>query len=1629
MSYTEKDEIVFVDTEVDPHSKKVEDIGAIRTAVPVSSVIGRQFHSENTGKFEAFIENAFFLCGHNIVKFDLKYIFSSVEKAGIRSVIDTLYLSPLLFPQHPYHKLVKDDKLRSDELNNPLNDARKTMELFMDEVSTFENLNINLKKIYYTLLGMVPNFRGFFTYLKFRERTNNLEALVHAYFKGKICTNVAISELAQRYPVELVYCLSVISIGDKNSIIPYWVQKTYPKVQDVYRLLCGIPCHEGCVYCMKFYNIQEQLKKKFGYDDFRKYNGQPLQEKAVDAAIHGKSLLAVFPTGGGKSITFQLPALIEAETTHGLTVVISPLQSLMKDQVDNLSQKGITDAVTINGLLNTLDRAEALNRVESGIASILYISPELLRSKTIERLLMGRHIARFVIDEAHCFSSWGQDFRVDYLYIGDFIAKLQASKCITIPVSCFTATAKQKVISDIREYFKKKLNLELELFTTSAARMNLRYEVLYRENNEKKYDTLRGLIEQKSCPTIVYVSRTKRAEEIAQKLYRDGFNAKPFHGKMNSEEKITSQEEFIRGEVQIIVATSAFGMGVDKKDVKLVVHYDISTSLENYMQEAGRAGRDENIQAECYVLFNENDLDKHFIFLNQNKLSISEIQQVWKGIKDLTKNRDRICCSALEIARQAGWDESVDNIETKVRTAISALEVAGYLKRGQNCPRVYADSIQVRNMQEAADCINHSNKFDATQKENAKRIIEKLISTRSRAAADTTEAECRVDYIADHLGITKQNVIEAVNIMREVGILANEREMSVYVDIGMLRSRRKNTALSSFSALERFLLEKLQNGGVWINYKLVNEEATNNNIKSSTVSNLRRLLYFWVIKGYIKKPEGEISNTVQVIPEEDVDKLKKRYQKRMAISHFIEQFFLERAKEKLNQQNISDKEKNNIIVNFSIQELQRSYDNEPKLIQEEKVSLHEVEESLLYLSKINAFRLEGGFLVLYNAMDITRLERDNKKRYKLEDYKQLSDFYISKTQQIHIVGEYANMMVSDYQAALTFVNDYFQMEYKLFLTKYFKGARLSEIDRNITPMKYQQLFNNLSQQQTDIINDDTSKVIVVAAGPGSGKTRILVHKLASLMLLEDVKHEQLLMLTFSRAAAMEFKKRLVELIGNAAYFIEIKTFHSYCFDLLGKIGDIKKSETVVHDATQMILNGDVELDRITKNVLVLDEAQDMNQDEFGLVRALMEHNEEMRVIAVGDDDQNIYEFRGSSSQYMQSFMYNPDAHKYELIENFRSSYRVVAVANEFAKKIHNRIKNSPICPIKQETGEVFITKVQSHLEMSVANGVEMTWKKGSGNVGAVLTSTNIQAYIVSELLNKRGFKVKLIQSNDGFALYNLFEMRYFLGQIKSDAPIVEEHVWTSAIEKLKNKYSRSVNLKPCIRLLEEFAKVNPRKYYTDFEEFLREVHFEDFSNGSEDTIYVSTIHKAKGKEFDWVYMLLSDDGEFNDELARRIYVGMTRAKSNLYIYHNTNYFYGFENVFQAMGVQFCNDKTYYQEPHEIVLALTHRDVWLSYPAEDIHEEILDTLQGGDELYIAEGDTFDRGRIRFSVNYDGKLRRVACTSKKFYEKINKYKLKGYIPYQAKVLFVVKWMDKENECERSIVLPLLKLKKMI
>ena len=1272
--------ITFIDTEIEPNSGRVLDIGGIKSD-------GSSFHSCFVSEFIKFLHGSQYVCGHNIFSHDLKYIQDSIDAADLTRVnfIDTLFVSPLLFPTKPYHALLKDDKLQTEEINNPLNDSIKTRDLFFAEVTAFQQLDDTLKKIFYSLLRDQKEFSAFFHFLEYQDNNLNIENVIRDKFLYQICGHADIANLISESPIELAYSLSLINTQDRYSITPSWVLKNYPKVQRIMFLLRGNPCLHGCVYCNEALDVKKGLKQFFGYDSYRTFDGEPLQEEAANAAITNKSLLAVFPTGGGKSIAFQVPALMSGNTSRGLTVVISPLQSLMKDQVDNLEKAGITDAVTVNGLQNPIERANALERVEDGYASLLYIAPESLRSRTIEHLLLGRNVVRFVVDEAHCFSSWGQDFRVDYLYIGDFIKSIQEQKNIEggIPISCFTATAKPKVIEDIRGYFKDKLSLEMEVYVSNAPRTNLHHQVIETEKEEEKYNTLRELIEKKKCPTIIYVSRTHTAEKLADQLTVDGYPARPYHGQMDKNEKSTNQDAFIKGDIQIMVATTAFGMGVDKKDVGMVIHYEISSSLENYVQESGRAGRDETISADCYILFNDEDLNKHFMLLNRDKMNIKEIQQIWKAVKVITRLRSEVSQSALEIARKAGWDDSLMDIETKVKTAIAALEDAGYLKRGQNVPRIYATGILVKNAQEAIEKINASDKFDATQKQNAVRIMRSLISSRSIKKAGNEAAETRVDYISDRLAIEKYDVVEIINLLRAEKILADTKDLSVSID----KSENQNCALKiveTYSKLEKYLLKVLGDEEKVFNIKELNEQGEAQGCKNVTPDKILTILNFWAISKWIKKQTRDYAkNHIAIHVLQRKDSLEERTTLRYELAKFIVGYLYD----KNSQNNMLDSgNKEAVIVDFSVTEIKEEFERRPILFKS-KITLNQVEDALFYLSKIGALSIEGGFLVIYNGLSIERLEFNNKKSYKTEDYQKLDQYYKNRIEQIHIVGEYARMMINNYESALQFADDYFRLNYSSFLNKYFKSARQDEIGRNITPAKFNQLFGTLSTTQLNIIKDN-SKYVVVAAGPGSGKTRILVHKLASLLLMEDVKKEQLLMLTFSRAAATEFKKRLLDLIGSPANFIEIKTFHSYCFDLLGKVGTIEKSAEILSETVNRIKSGEVEPKRITKTVLVIDEAQDMSSNEFALIQTLVEQNEEMRLIAVGDDDQNIFEFRNSNSVYMEKLILEYKATRYELVENFRSKSNIVDFSNQFAERIKHRLKNNPIIPVSPKNGRI-----------------------------------------------------------------------------------------------------------------------------------------------------------------------------------------------------------------------------------------------------------------------------------------------------------------------------------------------------
>lgn len=1586
----------MVDVEVARSDGRIHDIGALRHD-------GVVYHAASKDGLIEFLQGVCYLCGHNIIHHDASYLFP--DGASQWRLVDTLYMSPLLFPERPYHRLVKDDKLMGEQMNNPVNDCGKARTLLFEEIERWNSLSPEKRRLYAALLKGIKEFEGFLAMVGAEDSPDTADdaaRLVVELYDGRICKNADISALAADHPCALAYALAIVDTSERGSVTPGWVLRNYPEVEYILWLLRSTACAAGCPYCAGRLDVQSHLRQYFGYDSFRTYEGEPLQERAARAAAEGRSLLAIFPTGGGKSLTFQLPALMAGEAVRGLTVVISPLQSLMKNQVDNLAERGITDAVTVNGMLDPLTRAEAIQRVQDGLASLLYISPEMLRSRTIRKILLARNVVRFVIDEAHCFSSWGQDFRVDYLYIGKFIQEYRKAKNnrSQVAISCFTATAKPKVIQDICDYFRSSLGVELDMFASAATRTNLRYSVIHVEGDDEKYMRLRALVAEAACPTIVYVSRTRRTIELAAKLTRDGYRAAPFNGRMNADEKAENQDEFMSGRVDIIVATSAFGMGIDKKDVGLVVHYDISDSLENYVQEAGRAGRDPALEAACYVLYSDGDLDKHFILQNQTRLSISEIQQVWKAVKSLTRQRENVSCSALEIARQAGWDDSVSDIETRVRTALAALEQSGYIERGSNSPHVYATGITVRNVEQARNRISASPLFEETEVEKSVRIIKSLISQKNVAKAQDADAESRVDYLADILGMTKREVISVVERMRVEGILADSKDISAYLTDAGDSARKSKALVERFARLEQYLISQIPDCTLRTSCKQLNDNAVSEGIASSREKDIRTLLYFLTVKGYTRKCEDGLRN-MEICRLADIESTVRRFEKRIEISRYAVDWLYRLADEAERAGSPAN------AVSFSVVELLAGIkaDAHPLFGHMDDIRLEDVEEALLYLSKIGALKLEGGFLVLYNAMSIRRM-KDTKSRYRLDDYRMLDEFYKQKIQQVHIVGEYARLMVRDYEAALRFVRDYFSMDYRKFTAKYFKGDRAGEIQRNITPQKYAQIFGQLSPRQMEIISDRQSRCIVVGAGPGSGKTRVLVHKLASLLLMEDVKHEQLLMLTFSRAAATEFKQRLMGLIGNAAHFVEIKTFHSYCFDLLGRVGNLEEANDVVANAAARIRNGEVEPNRIGKTVLVIDEAQDMGAPEFALVEALMASCEEMRVIAVGDDDQNIYEFRGSDSGYMLRLAGMPGSSLVEMTGNYRSARRPVDFANGFIKNVPGRMKSTLVHSMRSESGRTEVTKHSGpHMYKPLARSILAN--RTQGGSACVLTQTNGEAAVMAAFLKKHGIDCKLVQSMDGLRFANLAEIRYMLRWLERHVttPLVPEEIWTKAVEATMAAYAGSSSLEYLRRCVEQFGKTSREKYLGDFKEFVFESSVEDFCDTSKAPVVVSTIHKAKGKEFDDVYMMLASGRQVDAHLMRRYYVGMTRARNRLFIHTDADWFSRLD------ADSYRTDNSPCEMPQEVVLQMSHKDVYLDFFK--TRKPAVLALRGGDPL-----------QYRDSMLY-GPLsgEPVARLSQKMQATLAAWGDRGYTVGSASVRFIVAWKPKDAPRHESATAVLL------
>jgi ATP-dependent DNA helicase RecQ len=342
------------------------------------------------------------------------------------------------------------------------------------------------------------------------------------------------------------------------------------------------------------------LKKYFGYEAFR-----PLQREIIDDALAGRDVFALLPTGGGKSLCFQLPALLR----EGMTIVVSPLIALMKDQVDALRTSGIA-ATFLN---STLDRHEATERfrgLNRAQFRLLYVAPERLMMENFLEGALNWNIAQIAIDEAHCISEWGHDFRPEYRKL-----KKLRTHFPDVPIMALTATATERVRADIIKQLKLR---QPRCYVASFNRPNLTYRVVAKSSAyQQVLDFVRA---RPSESGIVYCTSRKSSDALAEKLTRDGIKALPYHAGMEARERTRNQEAFLRDDARVVTATIAFGMGINKPNVRFVIHYDLPKNIEGYYQETGRAGRD-GLPSECVLLFSVGDVAKQRRFIEEKSES------------------------------------------------------------------------------------------------------------------------------------------------------------------------------------------------------------------------------------------------------------------------------------------------------------------------------------------------------------------------------------------------------------------------------------------------------------------------------------------------------------------------------------------------------------------------------------------------------------------------------------------------------------------------------------------------------------------------------------------------------------------------------------------------------------------------------------------------------------------------------------------------------------------------------------------------------------------------------------------------------------------------------------------------
>ena len=1338
-------------------------------------------YPQSLQRIDGMSRNASFLLGHNIIKFDIPHLRATSPSLELLNlpVVDTLWLNPLAYPKRPYHPLVKhykDGSLVRPQRNNPLLDSKLAFQAFSNQAEQFLDMTPEMLSAYHhlcTARGETgPNL--VFTSLRKAPRPSEEAGAIaiRHLLQDKTCPTHLEQTIAQIPQIgwELAYATAWITIEERDSSLSPWVLYQFPEAHNIIRLLRATACADAnCQWCRRRHYPRAELQRWFDFEDFRPEPATPegfsIQEKVVTSALAQQDQLAIMPTGSGKSLCYQLPALTRYDQTGDLTVVISPLVALMEDQVRSMQQVHM-GCVTINSLLSPQERTQYLNDVRQGRAAILLISPEQLRSRSVNNSLDTRRVGLWVLDEAHCLSKWGHDFRPDYRYIGRWLRNHHSPE-EQGAILCLTATAKPDVEKDITDYFTDTLQKTLGVVDGGAGRHNLDFAVVP-TTRASRLDHISQLLREeldlddpKSGGAIIYCSRRRGTEDMAEFLNQQGIPAEHFHAGMTPEEKRDIQERFVSGELRILAATSAFGMGIDRPDIRLILHSDIPGSLENYIQEAGRAGRDQQ-HARCVLLYTPEDTEEQFSLNARARISRHDIETVLRSLRRLENRNNRhqspnghgkgndgalnpraqvVATPGEILAEDQEQDFQRDRAtdDTRVKTAVAWLEEASLAARLENDVRMHPSSLRVRGIAQARERLQRVGGLSPQDQNKALDIVRRLLN------AGPTEG-ISTDELADLTGLSSQQVQGIISILDRAGVLSNDQAVTCFVHQGVpdQSTQRYNQA----AAMERDLIQLMQEqapdqevGGPPLDLHL---QATTSALKhaghpgalplrvQNSLQSISRdsshLNGSRPANGSEPTPlasQGSIRiqdigrDTIQVSLRQEWNQVADSAQLRRDNAGRILRFLLNLLPQGARGKDLLVTTTRGALAEALSQAARplATGKNPSTALQGRQPSKHhgrdqELNAAILWLHQQEVIRLNQGMGIFTPAMTISM--QQTKSGFTEADYQPLQQYYDTQTVQIHIMAEYARQGLESATAAVRLTMDYFSMQQAEFLKKWLPD-RQAELKRQTSHDSYRKIVTDLNHRtQQAIVSDDRVETnVLVMAGPGSGKTRVLVHRIAYLVRCCRERPESIIALAYNRHAAVQIRQRLHELIGNDAQGVLVMTLHSLAMRLTGETfgqagqqsaagAEERTDDNPDHyframleraiallgekgangrDRTDDVLEQDHLRDRLLGRFrwMLVDEYQDMNELQYQLITALSgrtkaDPSQKLTMFAVGDDDQNIYSYQGASTEYIRRFEYENRARIRYLTENYRSTRSIISAANHAIEPAQDRMK-------------------------------------------------------------------------------------------------------------------------------------------------------------------------------------------------------------------------------------------------------------------------------------------------------------------------------------------------------------------